>query len=145
MEIIFALLSSIFASLTAILIKIGLVGINSNLATAIRTIIILLMSWIIVFYTNSVNSISTIETIKNLSTKNIIFIVLSGIATGLSWLFYFKALQIGNVNKVIVIDKLSIVFTIILAAIFLKESINIKVIAGVLLIIAGTLIITFQS
>lgn len=145
MEIIFALSSSIFASLTAILIKIGLVGINSNLATAIRTIIILLMSWIIVFYTNSVNSISTIETIKNLSTKNIIFIVLSGIATGLSWLFYFKALQIGNVNKVIVIDKLSIVFTIILAAIFLKESINIKVIAGVLLIIAGTLIITFQS
>ena len=145
MEIIFALLSSIFASLTAILIKIGLVGINSNLATAIRTIIILLMSWIIVFYTNSVNSISTIETIKNLSTKNIIFIVLSGISTGLSWLFYFKALQIGNVNKVIVIDKLSIVFTIILAAIFLKESINIKVIAGVLLIIAGTLIITFQS
>lgn len=145
MEIIFALSSSIFASLTAILIKIGLVGINSNLATAIRTIIILLMSWIIVFYTNSVNSISTIETIKNLSTKNIIFIVLSGISTGLSWLFYFKALQIGNVNKVIVIDKLSIVFTIILAAIFLKESINIKVIAGVLLIIAGTLIITFQS
>ena len=145
MDIIFALLSSIFASLTAILIKIGLAGINSNLATAIRTIIILIMSWVIVFYTNSVNSINTIETIKNLNTKTIIFIVLSGIAIGLSWLFYFKALQIGNVNKVIVIDKLSIVFTIILAAIFLKEALNIKIIIGVLFIVSGTLIISLQS
>ncbi|OEJ15830.1 hypothetical protein BFL38_10240 [Brachyspira hampsonii] len=145
MDIIFALLSSIFASLTAILIKIGLSDINSNLATAIRTIIILIISWIIVFYTNSLNSMNTIETIKNLNTKTVIFIVLSGIATGLSWIFYFKALQIGNVNKVIVIDKLSIVFTIILAAIFLKESLNIKVIIGMLFIVAGTLIISFQS
>ena len=145
MDIIFALLSSIFASLTAILIKIGLAGINSNLATAIRTIIILIMSWVIVFYTNSVNSINTIETIKNLNTKTIIFIVLSGIAIGLSWLFYFKALQIGNVNKVIVIDKLSIVFIIILAAIFLKEALNIKIIIGVLFIVSGTLIISLQS
>ncbi len=168
MEIIFALLSSVFASLTAILIKIGLAGINSNLATAIRTIIILIMSWIIVFYTNSINSVNTLETIKNLSLKTIIFIVLSGFATGLSWLFYFKALQIGNVNKVVVIDKLSIVFTIILAAVFLNETLNIKIICsfqmifrihhlrffiyvntiifiiGVLLIAAGTLIITFQ-
>ncbi|WP_295156224.1 EamA family transporter [uncultured Brachyspira sp.] len=144
MEIIFALLSSVFASLTAILIKIGLAGINSNLATAIRTIIILIMSWIIVFYTNSINSVNTLETIKNLSLKTIIFIVLSGFATGLSWLFYFKALQIGNVNKVVVIDKLSIVFTIILAAVFLNETLNIKIIIGVLLIAAGTLIITFQ-
>lgn len=100
---------------------------------------------IIVFYTNSVNHQNTIETINNLNTKTIIFIVLSGIATVLSWLFYFKALQIGNVNKVIVIDKLSIVFTIILAAIFLKEALNIKIIIGVLLIVAGTLIISFQS
>lgn len=145
MDIVFALLSSIFASLTAILIKIGLSDVNSNLAAAIRTIIILIMSWIIVFYTNSVNSIDTIEAIKNLNTKTIIFIVLSGIATGLSWLFYFKALQIGNVNKVIVIDKLSIVFTIILAAIFLKEALNIKIIIGVLFIVAGTLIISLQS
>ncbi|WP_300711432.1 EamA family transporter [uncultured Brachyspira sp.] len=144
MEIIFALLSSVFASLTAILIKIGLAGINSNLATAIRTIIILIMSWIIVFYTNSIHSVNTLETIKNLSLKTIIFIVLSGFATGLSWLFYFKALQIGNVNKVVVIDKLSIVFTIILAAVFLNETLNIKIIIGVLLIAAGTLIITFQ-
>lgn len=145
MDIVFALLSSIFASITAILIKIGLSDVNSNLAAAIRTIIILIMSWIIVFYTNSVNSIDTIEAIKNLNTKTIIFIVLSGIATGLSWLFYFKALQIGNVNKVIVIDKLSIVFTIILAAIFLKEALNIKIIIGVLFIVAGTLIISLQS
>ena len=130
MDIVFALLSSIFASLTAILIKIGLAGINSNLAAAIRTIIILIMSWVIVFYTNSVNSIDTIEAIKNLNTKTIIFIVLSGIATGLSWLFYFKALQIG---------------TIILAAIFLKEALNIKIIIGVLFIVAGTLIISLQS
>ena len=142
MSIFYAILSSIFASLTAILIKIGLKDINSNLATAIRTIIILFMSWIIVFYTNKVNSINTIETLKNINNKTLIFIILSGAATGLSWLFYFKALQIGNVNKVIVIDKLSIVFTIILASLFLKEIITLKIIIGVILIAAGTLIVT---
>ncbi|MDO6993921.1 EamA family transporter [Brachyspira innocens] len=140
MYILFALLSSIFAALTAILIKIGLSNINSNLATAIRTIIILIMSWIIVFYTNKNGSI--IETIKNINSKTLIFIILSGIATGLSWIFYFKALQIGNVNKVAVIDKLSIVFTIILASIFLKEALTLKVIIGAVLILVGTLIIT---
>ena len=144
MSIVYALLSSIFASLTAILIKIGLKDINSNLATAIRTIIILFMSWIIVFYTNKVNSINTLETLKNLNNETLIFIILSGVATGLSWLFYFKALQIGNVNKVIVIDKLSIVFTIILASLFLKEVISLKIIIGVILIVAGTLIISFS-
>ena len=144
MSIVYALLSSIFASLTAILIKIGLKDINSNLATAIRTIIILFMSWIIVFYTNKVNSINTIETLKNINNKTLIFIILSGVATWLSWLFYFKALQIGNVNKVIVIDKLSIVFTIILASLFLKEVISLKIIIGVILIVAGTLIISFS-
>ena len=144
MSIVYALLSSIFASLTAILIKIGLKDINSNLATAIRTIIILFMSWIIVFYTNKVNSINTIETLKNINNKTLIFIILSGVATWLSWLFYFKALQIGNVNKVIVIDKLSIVFTIILASLFLKEIISLKIIIGVILIVAGTLIISFS-
>ncbi len=144
MSIVYALLSSIFASLTAILIKIGLKDINSNLATAIRTIIILFMSWIIVFYTNKVNSINTIETLKNINNKTLIFIILSGVATGLSWLFYFKALQIGNVNKVIVIDKLSIVFTIILESLFLKEVISLKIIIGVILIVAGTLIISFS-
>ena len=144
MSIVYALLSSIFASLTAILIKIGLKDINSNLATAIRTIIILFMSWIIVFYTNKVNSINTLETLKNINNKTLIFIILSGVATWLSWLFYFKALQIGNVNKVIVIDKLSIVFTIILASLFLKEVISLKIIIGVILIVAGTLIISFS-
>ena len=144
MSIVYALLSSIFASLTAILIKIGLKDINSNLATAIRTIIILFMSWIIVFYTNKVNSINTLETLKNINNETLIFIMLSGVATGLSWLFYFKALQIGNVNKVIVIDKLSIVFTIILASLFLKEIISLKIIIGVILIVADTLIISFS-
>lgn len=142
MSIIYAILSSIFASLTAILIKIGLRDINSNLATAIRTIIILFISWIVVFYTDKVNSVNTIETLKNLNNKTLIFIILSALATGLSWLFFFKALQIGNVNKVIVIDKLSIVFTIILASLFLKEVITLKIIIGVILIAAGTLIVT---
>ena len=100
------------------------------------------MSWIIVFYTNKINSINTLDTIKNINNKTLIFIILSGIATGLSWMFYFKALQIGNVNKVIVIDKLSIVFTIILAAIFLHEALTLKIIIGVILIVAGTLIIS---
>ncbi|MDA1469782.1 EamA family transporter [Brachyspira hyodysenteriae] len=111
----------------------GLSDINSNLATAIRTIIILIMSWIIVFYTNKNTSI--IETIKNINSKTLIFIILSGIATGLSWIFYFKALQIGNVNKAAVIDKLSIVFTIILASIFLKEALTLKVIIGAVFIL----------
>lgn len=102
------------------------------------------MSWIIVFYTNKVNSINTLETLKNINNETLIFIILSGVATGLSWLFYFKALQIGNVNKVIVIDKLSIVFTIILASLFLKEIISLKIIIGVILIVAGTLIISFS-
>ena len=96
------------------------------------------------YYTNKVNSINTLETLKNINNKTLIFIILSGVATGLSWLFYFKALQIGNVNKVIVIDKLSIVFTIILASLFLKEVISLKIIIGVILIVAGTLIISFS-
>lgn len=136
MYLIYALMSSIFASLTAIFIKLGLSDINSNLATAIRTIIILIMSWIIVFYTNS------FENIKSINSKNLIFLIVSGITTGLSWIFYFKALQIGDVAKVTVIDKLSIVFTIILAFIFLKETISLKIIIGIVLIFAGTLIIS---
>lgn len=136
MYLIYALMSSVFASLTAIFIKLGLSDINSNLATAIRTIIILIMSWIIVFYTNS------FENIKSINSKNLIFLIVSGITTGLSWIFYFKALQIGEVAKVTVIDKLSIVFTIILAFIFLKETISLKTIIGIVLIFAGTLIIS---
>ena len=100
MYLIYALISSIFASLTAIFIKLGLSDINSNLATAIRTIIILIISWIIVFYTNS------FENIKSINSKNLIFLIISGITTGLSWIFYFKALQIGEVSKVAIIDKL---------------------------------------
>ncbi|WP_295160452.1 EamA family transporter [uncultured Brachyspira sp.] len=144
MEIIFALISSLFASLTAVFIKIGLGGINSNLASAIRTIVILIMSWIIVFYINSINSVNTIEALKNLNSKTIIFLILSGAASCLSWLFYFKALQIGNVSKVIAIDKLSIVFAVILAAVFLKEYLNIKTIIGILMTAAGTIIIAMQ-
>lgn len=136
MYLIYALMSSVFASLTAIFIKLGLSDINSNLATAIRTIIILIMSWIIVFYTNS------FENIKSINSKNLIFLIVSGITTGLSWIFYFKALQIGEVAKVTVIDKLSIVFTIILAFIFLKETISLKMVIGIVLIFAGTLIIS---
>ena len=142
MYLLYAFLSSIFASMTAILVKIGLSNINSNLATAIRTIVILIMSWIVVFYVNSSNSVNTIEAVKNIDKKTLLFIILSGAATGLSWLFYFKALQIGEVNKVVVIDKLSLVFTIILAALFLKEALTLKVIIGALMITAGTLIIS---
>ena len=136
MYLIYALISSIFASLTAIFIKLGLSDINSNLATAIRTIIILIISWIIVFYTNS------FENIKLINSKNLIFLIISGITTGLSWIFYFKALQIGEVSKVAVIDKLSIALTIILAFIFLKETITLKMIIGIIFIIAGTLIVS---
>ena len=142
MYLLYAFLSAIFASMTAILVKIGLSNINSNLATAIRTIVILIMSWVVVFYVNSYNSINTIEAVKNIDKKTLLFIILSGVATGLSWLFYFKALQIGEVNKVVVIDKLSLVFTIILAALFLKEALTLKVIIGALMITAGTLIIS---
>lgn len=142
MYLLYAFLSAIFASMTAILVKIGLSNINSNLATAIRTIVILIMSWVVVFYVNSYNSINTAEAVKNIDKKTLLFIILSGVATGLSWLFYFKALQIGEVNKVVVIDKLSLVFTIILAALFLKEALTLKVIIGALMITAGTLIIS---
>ena len=136
MYLIYALISSIFASLTAIFIKLGLSNINSNLAAAIRTIIILIISWIIVFYTNS------FENIKLINSKNLIFLIISGITTGLSWIFYFKALQIGEVSKVAVIDKLSIALTIILAFIFLKETITLKTIIGIIFIAAGTLIVS---
>ena len=142
MYLLYAFLSAIFASMTAILVKIGLSNINSNLATAIRTIVILIMSWVVVFYVNSYNSINTVEAVKNIDKKTLLFIILSGVATGLSWLFYFKALQIGEVNKVVVIDKLSLVFTIILAAIFFKEALTLKVIIGALMIVAGTLLIS---
>ncbi len=131
---LFALGAALFAALTSILAKIGLEGISSNVATAIRTIVILAMSWGIVFFTGSHNQLSSI------SSKNWWFLIASGIATGASWLCYFKALQIGDVSKVVAIDKFSLVLTIILSAIILSEVITLKVIAGCLLITAGTLL-----
>lgn len=134
MWFILALGSSVFAALTSILAKIGIDGVNSNLATAIRTFVVLLMSWGMVFLTNSQNGISEI------SKRSWIFLVLSGLATGASWLCYYKALQIGDASKVVPIDKLSVVFTMILAAIVLHEQFTPKSILGCVLIAAGTML-----
>lgn len=132
---IYALLSAFFASLTAIFAKMGVTGVNSNLATAIRTIIILFIAWGIVFVRGEEKGI------KTLSKQNLIFLGISGIATGLSWIFYFKALQMGQVSKVAPIDKLSMVLTIGLALIFLGETLTIKTAIGALLIVAGTIVL----
>ncbi|MEP6675542.1 MAG: EamA family transporter [Ferruginibacter sp.] len=134
---LYALLSALFASLTAIFAKIGIAGVNSNLATAIRTIIILIMAWAIVFARGEAKGITT------LSRQNFIFLIISGIATGLSWVFYFKALQIGKVSQVAPVDKLSVALTIVLSVIFLHEALTIKTAIGALLIIAGTLVLIF--
>lgn len=132
---VYALLSAFFASLTAIFAKIGVTNVNSNLATAIRTIIILLIAWGIVFFRGEYKSIHT------LSKHNVIFLVISGIATGLSWIFYFKALQLGKVSQVAPVDKLSVALTILLSVIFLGETLNWKTAAGAGLIIIGTIIL----
>ena len=137
MWIIYALLSAIFAALTSILAKAGIQNINSNLATAIRTIVVLIMSWSIVFITGKHNDII------NIGHKNLIFLILSGIATGLSWLCYYKALQIGEASKVIPIDKFSLVIGMVLAFIVLKETITIKTIIGGILITLGTFVLIF--
>ena len=129
----YALLSALFAALTAICAKIGVKDINSNLATAIRTSIILLLTWGIVLFSGRMNEI------KDISRHTWLFLILSGLATGMSWLFYFKAMQTGDVSRVAPIDKLSVVITIILAFFLLKEPVNIKVIIGALLITAGSL------
>ena len=134
MWVLYALLSAVFAALVSILAKIGLKGINSNLATAIRTFVVLLMAWGIVFLTGKQKDIAT------LTSKNWRFLIYSGLATGASWLFYFRALQMGEVSKVAPIDKLSVVFTMILAFIFLGETLTLKAIIGGLLIAAGTLV-----
>jgi len=133
--IIYALLSAFFAALTSILAKIGVQDINSNLAVAIRTVVVLIMAWAIVFLTGRHNDII------NIGQKNILFLILSGIATGLSWLFYYKALQMGEASKVIPIDKLSLVFGMVLAFVVLKESITIKTIIGGILITMGTFVL----
>ena len=134
MWFVFALLSAVFAALTSILAKIGISGVNSNLATAIRTLVVLAMSWMMVFITNSQGGITDI------SKKSWIFLILSGIATGVSWLCYYKALQIGEVSKVVPIDKLSVVITLVLAFIFLQEQFTVKSLIGCVLIGAGTLV-----
>lgn len=135
MWLIFALLSALFAAFTSILAKIGIDGVNSNLATAIRTVIVVIMAWGIVFLTNTQNSISEI------SRKSWIFLILSGLSTGASWLCYYRALQIGEVSKVVSIDKLSVVITLILAFVFFHEEFSIKALIGCVLIGIGTLIL----
>ena len=133
----YALLSAAFAALTAIFAKIGIKGVNSDLATAVRTVVILFIAWGIVLARGNTKDLSL------LSKENIIFLILSGIATGLSWVFYFKALSLGDASKVAPIDKLSVAFVIILAAIFLKEAITIKTAIGAALIIGGSLVLIF--
>lgn len=135
--IVYACLSALFAALTSILAKIGLDGISSNVATAIRTIVILFMSWAMVFIAGSQHQVFTI------SAKNWWFLIASGLATGASWLCYFKALQLGEVSKVVAIDKFSLVITIVLAAMFLSETLTLKSIIGCVLITAGTLIMVW--
>lgn len=130
---LFALLSAVFAALTSILAKIGIEDVDSNLATAIRTVVVVGMSWLMVFVTNAQSGIT------NIGKKSWIFLVLSGLATGTSWLCYYKAIQMGDVSKVVPIDKLSVVFTLVLAFIFLHEDFNVKSLVGCILIAAGTL------
>ncbi|MDP4219860.1 MAG: EamA family transporter [Bacteroidota bacterium] len=132
---IYALLSAAFAALTAIFAKIGIKGVNSDLATAVRTVVILFIAWAIVIARGNGKDLAT------LTKENYLFLILSGIATGLSWVFYFKALSLGDVSKVAPIDKLSVAFAIILAAIFLREVITIKIAIGAALIIGGSLVL----
>lgn len=134
MWFVFALLSSEFAALTSILAKVGIDGVNSNLATAIRTAVVLVMSWGMVFLTHTQSGISAI------GKKSWLFLILSGLATGASWLCYYKALQMGNASKVVPIDKLSVVITLILAFVFLHEEFTMKSIIGCVLIGLGTLL-----
>lgn len=134
MWLILAVLSSLFAALTSILSKIGIEGVNSNLAAAIRTFVVLAMSWGMVWITKSQGGITSI------SNKSWIFLILSGLATGASWLCYYKALQLGDVSKVVPIDKLSVVITLVLAVIFLHEKFTLKTVIGSVLITVGTLL-----
>ena len=134
MWMIFAVLSAVFAALTSILAKIGIEGVNSNLATAIRTIVVVIMAWGMVFLTHAQNGLAEI------SKKSWIFLILSGLATGASWLCYYKALQMGDASKVVPIDKLSVVITLILAFVFLHEQFTAKSLMGCILIGGGTLI-----
>lgn len=134
MWLVFAALSAVLAALTSILAKIGIDGVNSNLATAIRTVVVVVMAWVMAFITNAQGGISEI------SKKSWLFLILSGLATGASWLCYYRALQIGEASKVVPIDKMSVVITLILAFVFLHEQFTVKSLIGCILIGAGTLI-----
>ena len=134
MWFVFALLSAIFAALTSILAKVGIEGVSSNLATAIRTVVVLVMAWGMVFLTNTQSGIADI------SKRSWLFLILSGLATGASWLCYYKALQIGDASKVVPIDKLSVVITLVLAFVFLHEQFTVKSLIGCILIGLGTLV-----
>ncbi len=137
MWFIFALLSAVFAALTSILAKVGITGVNSNLATAIRTVVVVVMAWGMVFLTNAQGGITQI------GRKSWIFLILSGFATGASWLCYYRALQIGEVSKVVPVDKLSVVITLVLGFVFLHERFSAKSLIGCILIGAGTLVMVF--
>ena len=134
MWMLFAILSAVFAALTSILAKVGIDGVNSNLATAIRTVVVVIMAWGMVFLTNAQSGLDEI------SRKSWLFLILSGLATGASWLFYYRALQIGEASKVVPIDKLSVVITLVLAFGFLHEQVTPKSLLGCVLIGAGTLL-----
>lgn len=134
MWFVFAILSAVFAALTSILAKVGIDGVNSNLATAIRTVVVLAMAWGMVFLTNTQSGLSAI------SKKSWLFLILSGLATGASWLCYYKALQMGEASKVVPVDKLSVVITLVLAFVFLHEDFTAKSLIGAVLITAGTLV-----
>ena len=134
MWLVFAILSAVFAALTSILAKVGIEGVDSNLATAVRTVVVVAMAWIMVFITNAQSGLLQI------GRKSWIFLILSGIATGVSWLCYYKARQLGDVSKVVPVDKLSVIITLALAFVFLHESFTLKSAIGCVLIGAGTLI-----
>ena len=138
MWVLYALLSALFASLTAIFAKIGVTNMNANLATAIRTVVILMVIWMVVLAKGEARGIGT------LSKQNLFFLVISGIATGLSWLFYFKALQLGDVAQVAAVDKLSLALTILMAALFLGESLTVKTFLGASLILAGAVVLVLK-
>lgn len=134
MWLLFALLSAVFAAVTSIFAKIGIDGVNSHLATAIRTVVVVLMAWLIVFITGAGHGVCDI------SKKSWLFLILSGLATGISWLCYYRALQLGEVSKVVPIDKLSVILTLVLSFVFLHERFTVKSFIGCLLIGAGTLV-----
>ena len=137
MWIVFALLSAVFAALTSIFAKIGIDGVDSNLATAVRTVVVVVMSWLIVFITNNQSGLAQI------SKKSWVFLILSGIATGASWLCYYRALQLGKATEVAAVDKLSIIFTLILAFIFLHDTFTVKSLNGCALIATGTILMVW--